>query len=47
MSLVEKVRELDEKYERIAKEIRRIERDLAYVTRTIGPRGVPVERGGG
>ncbi len=30
------VRELDEKYERIARELRRIEKDLAYVMRTVG-----------
>jgi len=39
-SIVEKVRELEEKYERIAKEVGRIEMDLAYVMRIIrGKRG--------
>jgi len=40
VSLAEKVRELDKKYERMARELRRIEKDLAYIMRTVG-----VERG--
>lgn len=35
VSLAEKVRELDKKYERIARELKRIEKDLAYVMRAI------------
>jgi len=41
VSLAEKVRELDEKYERITRELRRIEKDLAYVMRIVGAKRGP------
>jgi len=42
VSLAEMVRELGEKYKRMARELRRIEKDLAFVMRTI-----EVKRGSG
>ena len=41
LNLAERIHELNKKYERITRELRRIEKDLAYVMRIVGAKRGP------